>query len=701
MALAYISFAGINNGQAELYADIGTNKFYSYKIGQGINRTNGLNLVEQVRYTSPLIEQPEQNPFNSRFMIRIPISLFEKSKEYVQLYSYGSRDGTAPAISEPKEVNAQAGILNNEWPLLAGQSKQMSMSVQNNYETGASFNPCRTVSFSFAASKFSNAMFWDSLLQAAKVLAPVALKALPGLLNTVGGGTANAGTTNTGTGTTNPAPASDDIMKLITAIVSAIGNQPAQQPPTGTTTPPAPPVPAPAPSLTKSLGNSVGYSNGLSYKRLRKARSYSKMRSGFSKQQFIDGGVLTGPLLASLLGPVIQAAPQLLQVLGDTPVKWLNAKNEGDLKKQMADNAYLQNLLSQHNQNTLLQLLANTGQLNKQNPPVAMSFSDNKNINVSFEAGPAVMVSGKQKFVYSDAGPVKLLLHFKTTSSTPPSRPIPRVIVQLKIKDALQQKLLLEKKYRITNVHLNSMIELELLPKEVQDLPHNTDLLVSAAAIWPTKTPGKNEGCSNVHAIYIVSNYFLKHFGDKTGDNVVLGDIAKYRVFANKIWEGSGGQKRKWETLLDTRYYIYYQPKANSNGRVESKLKAAPQEEENQYRMSITGKLKSGLEVSPVELNKLIPMISKYPVLTEPQLSAFKTDDLQRKFNLEAKATLELRGLKHEAGAVWTFPEVAMHKVILSKATRTNETGQVTEITDEEVYFPFLNSIHFAGIKTE
>lgn len=694
MALSYISFAGINNGQAEMYADIGTNRFYLYKIGREKTKINGLNLAEQVNYTSPLFEQAEQNPFNSRFLIRIPLTLFEKTKEYVQLYSYSSKDGTAPAISELAEVNPQADILNNDWPLLTGQSKQMSMSVHNEYETGTSFNPCRAVSFSFAESKFSNAMFWDTLIEAAKVLAPVALKALPGLLNKTGG-------TPPAPGGAPSEPTSDNIMKLITAIVSAVANQPAGTPAPAVAAPAVTPAPiAPAPSLTKSLGRHIGYANGFSYQKLRGVPKHRENRKGFSRQQFVDGGVLTGPLLASLLGPILQSAPQILQTLGDTPIKWLNAKNEGDLKKQMADNAYLQNLLAQHNQNTLLQLLANTGQLNKQNPALGMSFSEKSNIRIAFETGTSVMVSGKQKFVYSDAGAVKLLLNI-STAAAPPARPVPKAIVQLKIKDALQQKLLLEKKYRMTNVYLNSMLELELLPQEVQQLPHNTDLLVSASVIWPKKSTGQYEGVSNVHAVYIVSNYFVKHFGDKTGPDVALSDLSKYRVFANKIWEGSGAQKRKWEATLDAKYYIRYQPQATGNARIESKLKAEPQEEENPYRMSVTGKLKSGLEVSPVELNKLIPMISAYPMLTEQQLSAFKTDDLQKRYDQEAKATLELRGTKNETGAVWAFPETAIHKVILSKVSKTDQKGQVTEITDEQVYFPFLNSIHFAGVKTE
>ncbi len=700
MALAYISFAGMNSGQAEFYADIGTNKFYRYRIGGVKNRTNGLDQLDEVTHNSELFEHSDSNPFNSRFMIKVPVTLFQRSREFVQLYSYGDKQGISPAISEATEVNPQADILNNEWPLLTGQSKQMSMLPDSNYN---GFNPCRTVSFSFQESKFSTAMFWDTLLKVAKDLAPTAIEAVISLLKS-NGGAANT----TGSGTPTPAapgaaPTSDNIMKIISAIAEVISKQaPAAQPnPAPTVTnQPAPNQPAPNPSLTKSLTRETLYSNSFSYKKLRGSKRYRDNKKGFAKQQIIDGGILTGPLLASLLGPLLQSAPQLLQAIGDTPVKWLNAKNEGDLKKQQAEQAYLQNLLAQHNQNVLLQLLANTGQLNKQNPPVGMSFSTNNSITVSFEPGTTVTVSGKQKSVYAVNAPVKLLLHVKTTAK-PPSRPIPKAIVQLQLKDALTQKLLLEKKYRMKDVYLNSMLELEIIPQELKHLPLNTDLLVAASFVWPSKTAGRNEGKSNVHAIYLVTDYLLKHFGDKEGADIPLTDMNKYRVFWNKIWEGSARDKRRWETTLDVKYYTYFQPAVDSNARVETKIKRGPQEdEESSNRLITDGKLKSGLEVSPVELNKLIPEISSYPVLTEQQLAALQSDDMQKRFNQEAKVNLRLRGSKDETGAIWAYPEVAIHKVILSKVGKVDEKGQVTELVDEEVYFPCLTHIHFAGVKT-
>jgi hypothetical protein len=249
-------------------------------------------------------------------------------------------------------------------------------------------------------------------------------------------------------------------------------------------------------------------------------------------------------------------------------------------------------------------------------------------------------------------------------------------------------------------VYLNSLLELEILPQELEHLPLNTDLLIVASLVWPSKSSGRKEGKSNVHSIFLVKDYLLKYFGDKTGNDTALTDMNKYRVFWNKIWEGSAKDKRRWEATLDVKYYTYYNQDAESNGRIETKLKLNPQDSEDGPRRKTEGKLKSGLEVSPIELNKLLPEISPFPMLQEAQLAAMQSDDLQKRFNNEATANLEMRGSKGEMGAIWAYPEVATHQVILSKVNTVDAKGQVTELIDEEVHFPCLTSIHFAGVKT-
>ncbi|HEY0356061.1 MAG TPA: hypothetical protein VGC29_07660, partial [Flavisolibacter sp.] len=199
----------------------------------------------------------------------------------------------------------------------------------------------------------------------------------------------------------------------------------------------------------------------------------------------------------------------------------------------------------------------------------------------------------------------------------------------------------------------------------------------------------------------LVNDYFLTGTGTKEAGDIPLTDMNKYRVFWNKIWEGSSKTRRRWTTSLDAKYYIYYRHDADSNGRIETKLKIKPQDDEaNASRLITEGKLKSGLEVSPVELNKLITEISHFPSLNPEQLQAFRTDDLQKQFNQQAGGHLEMKGVKDETGVIWAYPEVAIHKFTLGKVDQVDEKGQVTGLTEETVHFPCLTSIHFAGLKT-
>jgi hypothetical protein len=126
MALAYISFAGMNNGNAEFYADIGTNKYFRYRIGNAKEKVNGVDMLDDVVHQSEMMQQENSNPFNSRFLVKVPANLFGKNRQYIQLNSYGDPGGRSPAISQVVEVYPQAELTNNDWPLLS-QSKQMSM----------------------------------------------------------------------------------------------------------------------------------------------------------------------------------------------------------------------------------------------------------------------------------------------------------------------------------------------------------------------------------------------------------------------------------------------------------------------------------------------------------------------------------------------------------------------------------------------
>ncbi|HEX2532622.1 MAG TPA: hypothetical protein VHK69_02735, partial [Chitinophagaceae bacterium] len=131
------------------------------------------------------------------------------------------------------------------------------------------------------------------------------------------------------------------------------------------------------------------------------------------------------------------------------------------------------------------------------------------------------------------------------------------------------------------------------------------------------------------------------------------------------------------------------------------KIRKREEEDPSDSRLTISGQMKSGLEVAPAALNELLPQVSSYPVLTPAQLAALKTDELDAAFNTEAVARLEMKGKDEETGSVWVFPEVRLHRVDLQVPEEVDAAGQVTRTRTETVHFPRPSSVHFYGEKTK
>lgn len=792
MALAYIKFLGSNEKGAEFKADLGTNLYYRYKIGDSKRVVNGLELVDEVVHTSPIFQNTEGNVFNSAFEFKIPATLFNTKHRYLQLFSYKDQNGKSPAVSRVVSVYPSVGLLSDELPVSASVSQFFSMS---GIKTQPKFNKCRSVGFSFEEERYSNAMFESTLLEAAKILGPFAINALTGLIPGGSGADNKNGALNMmgiisalmgalTPSSSNPQPGLDLLANLPVAPAPVPASNKAVSEPAKT-------VEAIVETAEKSNSQSFSFSKNISYKALKKGEHFSYAKDGgvvsvpvlgtISVATLIALIAAAGPIVTPIITEMVKKAPELLSHiingLGKSPAiaKSMSGNNEFREKKNRSntlgqkpatsqlslqqalletygkkaihisgrqfsyakvaevislplviaiinalqqspqflnrvlgkpmqgyDQNYLTNLLAEQNRRALLeQMLRNGGSTAFPLGGVSLSFSTSEKIKLEIQKANALTVNGKPRYVYNVQSAIKLFLNVNT-SLTPPARPIPKVIVQLFIKDLAGKETYLEKKFKLKEVYLNSLVELLLEKEELQSLPLQKDLMVCANFIYQSKEGSKSSGASEYHFIYLVNEYFLKGTGDKEGNEIALGDMNKYRVFWNKIWEGGTKTKKRWEVAFDIKYYLYYRFEMDANGRIETKIKTEGEpQDESSTRLEIEGKLKSGLEISPVELNKLLPAISSFPELTSSQLEAFRTATLQQEFNQEASARLELKGKDEERGALWAFPEVIIQKVILNKVQKTDDNGQVTTVGEEVVYFPRPSSIHFVGVKTK
>jgi hypothetical protein len=330
--------------------------------------------------------------------------------------------------------------------------------------------------------------------------------------------------------------------------------------------------------------------------------------------------------------------------------------------------------------------------------PLTLSFSRSNKLNINFVLTDPIMVRDKPKYIYQTKSGIKLMLAINNNSQVN-AAPFPRAIVQLMVKDSISLRLLLEKKFKLKDVATGTVLSLDITTAELRKLPKNKDLLISANFVWQEDPAKENVGNFSDHSIFLSDGFVLQNMGAAVSEEIPLNDVIVNRAFWHKVWEGGGNNKR-WELDLDAKYLCIYKYDTNTNNRIESRLKLRSEEAGDEIRLKVAGKLKTGLEVSPLELNKLLTSSGDYPTLSLEHLAALMSDEFETQMNQEANFQIALKGKKDERGVVWVYPEITIHEVILKKIIAVNENGQVSSTADEHVFFPRISSFHFIGAKT-
>ena len=106
MALAILTFDedagfdGPEGGRAQFVAEIGTNRFFQWAVGDGnVTRTDGLNVLANRKHVSDVMG-PIEEASRGRVSFSVPGELFDRENQHVQLMSYRTADRTGPAISD-------------------------------------------------------------------------------------------------------------------------------------------------------------------------------------------------------------------------------------------------------------------------------------------------------------------------------------------------------------------------------------------------------------------------------------------------------------------------------------------------------------------------------------------------------------------------------------------------------------------------
>ncbi len=712
MALAILEFITGEKGQAKFTIDTGTNEFYYLKIGKSETERSGIKWVDGITSKTPLQKnENSKNLFNSSKDIVISSKLLNNESCYIQLFSFKNKDGKSPAFSEVLKI--PIGLMNEipEPGLFA-----LSTSINEKDMNTNSFNPYRNISHIDPVNYSRQASIEDLLSSIVRVAGPIVM----GLLN----GTQNAAPTG-GTSGASPTAAVPQLGMLNTILDALLrGLNPAAAAsvaPTGNV------------SMTHSLSLSASAPNRFVNDRLPNLSN-----------QFIFGiddallASLAGPLISNIAGPILQMLPQLI-----------NSANQQKLQNKQINNKLVTDILAETNRRMMLQqFLQNqqasgstpaAGGINMQQllqllqqlpaadtttaapappaaPPVAPTQSLSLNNNyvsvlstktiVSFETAPKIAFNGKEYAMYNKGVGITFKLKLNIVEPAPKTA-LPKAIVRLVFKND-KNDTLFEKTFKIKEVMPNSVLDYSFSALELRSIPTNSCVQVIAEMKWLTSQNKEVKTLGNTE-IVLVENSFIKEQGKEQVEEKELTDMKVYRSFWNKIWESpvldkinsdqDGTKKYNWELNANVKYSFLVSIDQTSNGLMETKKLTAEKDPDSLVE-KMEGRMKSGIELSLTELNKLCSLWDKQSPLTPEKLNAFKTNYFAKNNANELIYNIKLKGRANTRGMIWVVPIFKLVNFTLGTIKTTNESGQVTEVMDEQVQFPLPTSARILGVKT-
>jgi hypothetical protein len=328
---------------------------------------------------------------------------------------------------------------------------------------------------------------------------------------------------------------------------------------------------------------------------------------------------------------------------------------------------------------------------------IAMQAAGDYEIEIT--GSQAIDVNGIPKVLYVKEKGIGFAVKIKANKTA--AAPVEKALLQIQIKNQHDTRVIAEKKFPLTNFVPGEVTDpLRFEAHELNMLPCDCDLLVHFSFAWKNGK-GTTKGTRKTHAIMLTNGYTIGHIGETVKDGIPLNNVNTHRNFWHKVW-GSRIRSARSKVHINCKYYMHYDVRSAQNSLVETKKVEQQGKETNdsEYEQGDTFiKMKSGMEVSPVALNQLLPGISSYPSLSENQLQALHHYEFKKQVDTAARSQLTFRIKEGETNSLWVYPEVDLFKLTLKKANGINAFGNVLDTVDEEVVFVRPSSVHFIGTK--
>jgi hypothetical protein len=670
-------------GTVAFTLELGSNRFYQFAVGDDtVDRANGFPQLGAPRFTSPLVGPLPESTLG-RTALEIPLEQFDRDHRAVQVTSYRTRNRDGPAVSDIVRVAAVLRTRTREdIPAISfSLSEQMDptspYTVEDGYGVAASWRkPVRMPYREVPA--MSGAMLFGSLIPSLAGLAAKYLPKLGGLLAGGGGGAGGAGggleavigallggakpANGGGTATAPagaPATVKPETLQLIAQFLQQLQGAPA------------------APAAAKSLSTDGGteYSHA----------SVAPLLAALPALMPLLEKVLTPETIKAVLEhadptKIIGAVTDSVKEIGKLGLDHDKQENEHlRALNPMGIHAPVDDLLKE------MGFAASTdaGVTREKGEP---AYRRVESVTLDFAAASPVMIHGRSRVCYRAGEEIAFPLDLKTP------RPIADARLTLLVKQPSTRKILVRKTFALpqaANGRIGTRIALS--PAETKGLAQGEEYLACAYLVWKNAAQ-KLIGTSRSQLITLIGEYIFDRVEE--GSVVPLNDMAKFRPFWHKVWQGSFTSEF-YKLDFEGKYYYALDPSHEGNAPIETTTTFEPNADKVRK-----GRLRSGMTTSLGALNALIPLISNGTTLNEAKLAALRSSDFVSRFNVAARFHAPFSGKTGVSAALWVYPEVKLQQVVLFKAASTDADAHVRELTEERVPFPMPVTIHVIGART-
>lgn len=700
MALAILRLAGGDDGRVQLDAEIGSNRYWRWAIGSGeVRREGGVARLDDPAFTSELLG-PAPDAALGRVRIEIPAGRIDREHRHVQLMSYRTTEGDGPAISEILRLPLGAGLRGGMPEIsfsLAGapvRTETTTVAIARAaprmtpgwIESMNSHTDPRPIPFTLSVrreAELSDAMFLPALLPILAQVAPAvggllaqAAPAIGGILSsaapaigsllgglTSGGGArpASGGGGNGGAAGGSASPNTQEILRIVQAVLQGMqqqGGQPAS--------PGATPAAQPA--------------------------AHALSASPYSTASMAPLAALM-PLLQQVLTPetvqalITQLSPR--QVIGAVTDSVTQIGRLGaDIHR--AEMEHLERLNPGVNDPALDQLmagmsLARSARVRASGEP---DYRRVPSVTLDFTGVRAHTLEGRPRVCYRAGG----ALGFPLAVDTP--RQIREARLHLVVKDVVTREVIARARLPIASVAAGALSDVpSIAAADAAKLKPGEEYLVTAHLVWRDRQ-GRAIGACRSQLVTIVGDYLFGRVGE-AGPLVALNDVDRHRDYWHKVWQGTYGDAVR-SVDFDCKYHYTLDPSRNTNARQETVVRA----EQDDARRRSRGRIQSGMVLSPVALNALLPQLGNAPALDEAELAALRTSAFSDRFAQAARFKVAMRGRNGTSAAIWVFPELRVTDVVLHRPSGSDEHGQVERFAEHVVKFPMPALVHYIGART-